>query len=383
MESWAERRTKLIKNSPSAWVEELRPEIMQRIKYYEDYLEKWGIVAQAGVEIEFHAAPHTDEFGSVFLHHVDDVVASTKTIFPNSPYVEDVYHEVASPNKYEIVVGRGKKNVAVKGKENWVDKEYPDNSLTPAVMVRTVEATQVLIDDKKDDYHVAKISLDPTEHGERLYSGQVNMSLWDKKTGKNLFPNYITNEIAESCITSLLESQNSLIAFLTTNINAFKRFDDQGNINLKNKTTFYKNSKSICYGETKDENPSILFRTPADNGNSRTKYSYLENRLPNADTPPCVSMLMTLAGMANGVKKYLKDHGIVTPEEFHESLIEGDYVVHCDSKNRPKYAIPKTQGKALEITEQSDLAKEILGEELHEKFCKEYKHHISNQSIKR
>ena len=207
------------KANPNYWVEEMRPQIMERIKYYEDYLAQWGIIAQTGIEQEFWAETATDANGNEIKHKI----SFYPNFFLDSPYIEkidrDHWTKRDYDNGYELVTGTGR------GKNK---KEYPHPSLEPSVMVRATESANRIIAKKASEpnnkYRTIGIEFDPTNYGRRLYAQQVNISLWNRKNKQPLFDNEGMNHLSELCAQQILEAQNSMVAFYTVNNNAFRRF---------------------------------------------------------------------------------------------------------------------------------------------------------------
>ena len=246
--NWTERSEK---KNPYSFLDELRPQIMARIKHYENFLADWGIIAQTGIEQEFFVVHKKDSNGKS-LHDT----SMRGNYFINSPFIERVGFDHLQDflgnkdftgNCYEVVIGKG--NLVKK-------KEYPKTSLEPQVIVRVTEKTNQIIEDQANDYNIEQISFDPTEHGIRLYAQQVNISLWDKEKRTPLFNEEGVNELSKICIKNILETQNSLVAAYTVNTNAFKRFSCmKGAYNLP---------KMISFGVHKDNNPSLLYRMKDD-----------------------------------------------------------------------------------------------------------------------
>ena len=160
------------RRNPYDWVEELRPEFMKRIKNYEDYLSKWGIIAQTGIEQEFWAVPKVEKERKVDIEQQGVDLG----YFPNSPFIEKIYPDhLTDNNGYEVVVGTG----------NGIRKKpYPHTALEPSVIIRATEGANKLISkkakEKDNPYNAKEIDFDPSNHGSRLYAQQVNISLWDK-----------------------------------------------------------------------------------------------------------------------------------------------------------------------------------------------------------
>ncbi len=215
------------RRNPQAWVEKLRPEFMKRIRHYEDYLAKWGITAQTGIEQEFYVVTKNDKNGNPerpTIRQNSEFPFPYFQHFPNSPFVEKLHKELEHDNSYEIVVGTGYKDR--KGA-----KKYPHPSLEPSVMVRATESAKRLIskEAKKpgNPYNSTDIDFNPIDRGR--YAQQVNISLWDNEENGNkkkrpLFDNHGVNELSECCIKNLLETQNATVALYTVNPNSFQRF---------------------------------------------------------------------------------------------------------------------------------------------------------------
>lgn len=361
---WAEKEEK--RKNPNHWVEELRPQIMERIKRYESFLDKWGIIAQTGIEQEFYVIPKK-------LNHkmnrdiLNGILFDKIPYFPNSPFIEDIKKDHDGENGFEISIGIGNQNR---------QKDYPHQSLKPSTMVIAAEQSNKLICKEaakpNNQYEITGISFDPTNLGKRMWAQQVNISLWNKNTKKPLFNGF--NELSRFCLKNTLDTQNSLVAFLTVNDNCFNRFNAR--------ETFYnQKTKQITFSDFKSKNPSIMLRYRKDNEGIGC-ISYLENRLGNSDMPPSVNMLITLAGVAKGVEEYIKTYNIKSPEELFLHLEKNKKHYNIYNSSLPEYELPTTQAESLKTTESSQLAKEILGETLHKKFISEYKEQCLNLNNK-
>lgn len=380
------------RRNPQAWLEneEMRSKFMKRIRHYETYLAKWGITAQTGIEQEFYVVTKLDENGKPEFPTIRKSSENPMDYFqhfPDSPFIEGLYRE-SHPNSYEIVVGTGYKY-------RKDAKKYPHPSLEPTVIVRATESAKKLISKEAEKpgntYNSTGIDFDPTNHGRRPYAQQINISLWDSKNKQPLFNNNGVNELSSVCIKNMLEAQNASIAFYTVNQNAFKRFAA-----VNPKVGYFKNSLGIRLQKSKYDAPSVLWRDiNACYGGQEGKYGYIENRLGSSDMPPYVNMLITLAGAAEGVREYVEKNNIKSKEELLEKVQSGNKEMNRhgddeeaytkltdeDCKKYPAYELPKTQKEALKTTESSKIAKEILGDDLYDKFIKGYKEHcLSGQA---
>ena len=374
MNYWAEQEEN---KNPNAILEKLYPQIIERIRFYEQFLSDWGIIAQAGIEQEFLAVHAKDSKGET-LHNIN----MRDTYFINSPFIEAVktdhsqdfsISDYMSFNGYEVLVGRG--NLAKK-------KDYPQDSLQPIVIARVSEKTNQIINQQANNYNLTEVSFDPTKQGLRLYSQQICMSLWDKNKKTPLFDEKGMNNLSKICIKNLLEAQNALVILYTINNNSFARFNDK---------ISYLNFKNISFARAKISNPSVLYRMKGDyNQFSETQFGgYIENRLGSSDMSPYVNMLITLSGIANGVKEYIANNNIRSKEDLAEFLKEDEYVVNMPragnnseiesiEKGMPSYKLPKDKNHSLRRTNNNKrLAKEILGDELYKSITKVYQTNIS------
>ena len=197
----------------------------------------------------------------------------------------------------------------------------------------------------------------------------------------------------------MIEAQNALVSLYTISPNVFSRFS-------KCDVSTYTKEKTISFSSRRLFNPSILWR-PADDHISEYRwkmdphninkphkkeyeYGYIEDRLGNSDMPPYVNMLITLAGAAEGVRGYVEKHNIQTASELMQKIASDKDMQNFSYKtvddneqyiesNYPRYYFPRTREKALTTTENSELAKNILGDDLYNKFISGYKEHcLSN-----
>ncbi len=374
-DNWVEKERK--RQSPNHWVEDLRPQIMERIKYYEKFLEKWGLTAQAGIEQEFYPIPKD----GVKIEEAVTLLNATPKKFIDSPYVEKIYHDndyqkdptinKERDDENKLKHGITQPHEGVIGSGNGKNKKtYPHNSLTPSHIVVAAENFNKTIkqypeSQAENPYKLKDISFDEVDETRRLQAQQVSISLWDKNREypKSLFDGF--NEIGRLCTKNLLNTQNAMMAFLTVNDRSFNRFN-------ATEDYYQQRSKRIMIASSKTENPSVLFREK--NGDrGREINTRIENRLGNSDMPPSVNMLITLAGIAKGVEEYITKYNIKTPDELSQHLAENNKYYFDMYADLPKYDLPKTQKESISVIENSTLAQTILGEDLHREFVEKYK----------
>jgi hypothetical protein len=348
------------------WLDQFRESALKRISEYETELEGYGILPQAGIEYEFFAV--SKQYSRPFT------VKEVKASLARSPHIEKFHLERDRDEKvYEASIGRGKD---ARGKR----KAYPHPSFSCTPTVLATEALQKLAHNAPDDLrwgkNLAAVAEDGTPWGDRVRGLHCNISLWAGKLPLFLQYRHNYSMLNLYCARSLLEAQHELIALNTATPHACERFAVEPETVPHN----------ISASTSKWGNNSLVFREDKSYREyCKGNYSaYLENRLSASNIPPWLAMLVTLAGVTEGVRKYRKDHHITTKEDLAAHLEgwkkEGVPVQSLQDVRLPECPLPKDSKEALEITRKSRKARELMGGDFHRDFCREYKLNVGRYS---
>lgn len=340
---------------------------LKRIGEYETFLESCGITPVAGSELEFHlTAQQSPNYRKLW-----DIKE-----FKKSPFVEMLVHDDTISRVGEVVIGKGpESHHATRPKERY-----------PSTIARVTNSARQIIEDGGSKYGM-DITFGEKESGKRIRSLQCNVSLWNSGDKTPLFaaegvlhaPNALTHE----CTESLIQAQQALSATVIPSEAAFRR------LNIKSATF-----SAVIHDKLSDVTALVRKNTqgnPFTEGQSgnrdKTPSYYFEDRLPSSDADPALAMLMTLGGIATGVKNYMKKNGLVddkgnpSPEKmkahinssvFKNALAPENTITISETAKRVYAPIPSHHRQALFELQNSHLAKEILGPELHADFVAAY-----------
>jgi glutamine synthetase len=166
-------------------------------------------------------------------------------------------------------------------------------------------------------------------------SGHIHISLWDAQGERNVFPaNETGAEMSDTMrwfLGGLIAGAQELSLFTASTVNAYKRFAAASWA-----------PTNIVWGR---DNRTCGFRVVGFGDALR-----IENRLPGADSNPYLAFAAVLGSGLTGIEQETEP-----PEEF---LGNGYTATHA-----PK--IPSALYKAIELWEESDLARGVFGERVH------------------
>ena len=200
-----------------------------------------------------------------------------------------------------------------------------------------------------------------------------NMSLADKRTGKNLFksdkdPRGLgLSPLAYSFIAGILRHGRALCAVLAPTVNSYKRLIRRGAM------SYY--SWAPVFNSFGTNNRTNSIRVPMNGGRCESR---------NADSAcnPYLAAALVLAAGLEGVREKL-DPG----EPHHENLYE---LSHAELEKIGVQELPRTLGEAVEAFAADPFVEKILGKELRDEFIKyksaewtEYHHSVSQWEIDR
>lgn len=370
----------------TSWTNQFRASAYQRIMEYESFLESCGITPAAGAELEFHcpAKQNTTQYHRLWAIKE----------FGNSGIVEGLKDDETLPKVGEIVLGRGPKG----------RPEIHPGERAPLTIARATQSARNIIEEGSSQY-----GMDITfgeGNGKRIRSLQNNISLWNRADKIPLFLYHPaglrkstlgTNKLTLECAHSLIEAQEALVALVSTSKASFDRYNRKGNhfaIAIEDKKStptalirYNRHDNPFANGERVIQHASTPYGTPVTS-------LYFEDRLASSDAEPALATLMTFGGIVNGVKSYMKKEGLV---DAHGIPDPGKLKAHLGTEafNAPiavpkdvdpswnyMHTVPRTPQDALQQLQDSALAKDIMGEDFHRKFCAAYEKEMPQETAK-
>ncbi len=187
----------------------------------------------------------------------------------------------------------------------------------------------------------------------------TNMSLYDLKTGKNVFddPNGALglSDEARAFIAGIIEHVKGITLIANPTVNSYKRL--------------VPGYEAPTYISWSTSNRSVLVRVPASRGNG----TRVELRSPDPTCNPYLEMAVCLAAGLDGIKR-----GLTPPEPI-------DYNVFDLSKKELGEAsaasLPATLEEAIKCAEADPLIKEALGEHVYKNFIEGKKREWKEYSV--
>ena len=196
----------------------------------------------------------------------------------------------------------------------------------------------------------------------------VHQSLYDLKTGKNLFhdpsDSYGLSPIARHFIAGLLAHAKGMAAILAPLVNSYKRL-----------VPGYEAPVYLSWGRT---NRSALVRVPRISA-SRPQATRAELRCPDPSCNPYLALAVMLRAGLDGVRNQMP-----LPRPLEEDLY------HVDPRAYQLETLPGSLGDALEALQQDELVCSALGPHVVERFVEaktqewnEYRRYVSAWEIER
>ena len=192
----------------------------------------------------------------------------------------------------------------------------------------------------------------------------TNMSLYDIKTGKNVFddPNgeLGLSKEAFAFIAGILEHVKGLTVFANPTVNSYKRL--------------VPGYEAPSYLTWSTSNRSVLVRIPA----SRGKGTRIELRSPDPTCNPYLEMALCLAAGLDGIKRGL------SPQNPNDENI---YALSKKEKKQIEH-LPTTLKEAIKEAEADPFIKEVLGDHIYSNYIagkkaewNEYRRQVSQWEI--
>lgn len=205
-------------------------------------------------------------------------------------------------------------------------------------------------------------------HGIAGSGMHTNMSLFDLKTGKNIFDDP-SDELglskeAYSFIAGVMKHVKGITAFANPTVNSFKRL--------------VPGYEAPCYIAWSASNRSTLVRIPA----SRGKGTRVELRSPDPTCNPYLEMALCFAAGLEGIKQGLKP---VDPIDFNIFELE-----KSERREAGIESLPSSLIEAVKAAEADPFIKETIGEHAYDAYIigkknewNEYRQQISQWEIDR
>ncbi len=255
----------------------------------------------------------------------------------------------------------------VAGGQHEIDFEY-DDALTTADRAVTLKFTLKAIAQSENLHATFMPKPLLEENGSGMH---VHQSLFDVETGENLFfsedNRYHLSDTARHFLAGQMKYIKELTAVINPTVNSYKRL-----------VPGYEAPVHICWGQ---RNRSALIRIPR-YSEGRESSTRLEIRSPDPSNNPYLAFAVMLSAGLKGIKEKM-----TPPDPVEEDVYEfGDPKL----KELSIGTLPLTLGDALRKFEQSDLARETLGEHLFEEIYRgrkqqwrEYCRHVTNWELDR
>lgn len=186
----------------------------------------------------------------------------------------------------------------------------------------------------------------------------LNLSLADKETGRNVFELKAPtdgstriavedgyDEVAYQFTAGVLEHAGAITAVLAPTVNSYKRLLPRGLMNEISWAPVYR-----AYGYN---NRTLMLRLPV---NRRC----LEVRIADSAANLYLGTALVLAAGLDGIRRQLKPGDPVNIDTYKVS--------EQDLTSTGIHRLPGTLGEAVDEFEASDLAREVLGEEVHRTY---------------
>lgn len=350
---------------------EIQKLALKRIRVLEkEILEKQNMTVRTGIELEFFGHQTNPRMPNRIDPYVHAPAVSKpkkrQENFSKSPFIVATESDgEAEEETFEIVLDSTKRS-----------KNHRSGFYDATVMARAAIATQKLVEKQVPELyrdHIAKFIAHNPMHETAVFATHVNASLWDKT--KNT-PEFKKEEQLHQSQCATLMAQKELLPLTLESTESLERFGKSrcapthfawdeypfySQLNIQQKA---QKLSLLCRGSgTAIPPPSSLRRdefasfeeledTP-DRVIIHHEHTRLENRLAGADADPALAMLISVAGL---------HYGLNHQQEMQEKVAK---------RWRAEPILP-TASDPLKVIlsrfEASDIAKEMLGEELHQKI---------------
>lgn len=214
----------------------------------------------------------------------------------------------------------------------------------------------------------------PKPFNNRTGSGaHYNMSLYDIKTGKNLF---VSADDSRGCslsklgyqfIAGILKHASAICAVIAPTVNSYKRLVARGSMSGFTWAPVY-----ICYG---NNNRTNMLRIPLGGGRVECRAADISSNL-------YLGSAMILAAGLEGIKEGLDPGELHTENMYEYSLAE--------LKEKGIQTLPRTLGDAIAAFATAPLSKAVMGQLMYNTYIdlksqewEEYHHHVSDWEIQR
>lgn len=214
----------------------------------------------------------------------------------------------------------------------------------------------------------------PKPFNNRTGSGaHYNMSLYDIKTGENLFVSAgdprgcSLSKLGYQFIAGILKHASAICAVIAPTVNSYKRLVARGSMSGFTWAPVY-----ICYG---NNNRTNMLRIPLGGGRVECRAADISSNL-------YLGSAMILAAGLEGIKEDL-DPGEPHTENMYEYSL-------AELKEKGIQTLPRTLGDAIAAFATDPLSKAVMGQLMYNTYIdfksqewEEYHNHISNWEIQR
>ena len=317
-----------------------------------------GYVFNVGPEVEYYyfktlEAPEVLDHGGYFdltsLDYASDLRRDTVLALEKMGIPVEYSHHENGPSQHEI------------------DLRYTDAmSMADAVMTYKLVVREIAIE------HGVHASFMPKPLASQPGSGMhVHQSLFDKE-GNNLFFDesdplgYNLSELAKSYIAGILKYAPEFSLITNQYVNSYKRLMGKG--------------ESPAYLSWARTNRSTLLRVPGYRPH-RSDTCRIELRSPDPAANPYLAFAAMLAAGLAGIEEGLTPVDPIEDRNLYRSWSKIE-----SKKELPM--LPSNLGEAIDLFEQSELMKQVLGEHIHSYLVKtkraewiEYLSHVSQWEL--
>ncbi len=297
------------------------------------YAESKGYKMFVGPELEYF----------YFADNTDTVTIDTAGYFDQLTMDESTFlreRSVEALEKLGYEVERGHHEVAPSQQE--INMKYAD-ALTMGDIVMTYK---YIVKEIAHEHGFYATFMPKPIFGENGSGMHVHQSLW--KDGKNIFHDdsdeYGLSKEAKSYVAGILKHMPEIVAVTNQYVNSYKRL-----------VPGYEAPVYLAWGR---RNRSTLIRIPLTRGEANA--ARVELRCPDpAANPYLVFAVMLRAGL-KGIEE-----GYELADAVEDDIFE---MTPAEMQERGIFALPGSLGEAIALAEKSELLKEVLGEQVFEKF---------------
>lgn len=391
---------------------ELQEAAVERIRFFQNELKKYGIYVRTGMELEFAILNENGENipcrfpiknpcaylkeqgieyvsgyrgeGAVFKHGDRTDVSSWITSGDDEPIMIADDPRPSYRTQYELTIGEEGAFGGPKPQNFMPEKiaqttEYLRRKgladmLRDTTMLTAIEPHPQLKEFLKNPtpdfsaHRTYNIALPPYMEVTDCMGLHTNISAFDRN-GKNLFAE--SPELMDHCLQSLVRLQKSSVLANAPTPQSYERYFN-GSISVPKgigsddaKLVIFDDANAVAYASASKRDEWGL---------SADEYR-IENRLPGADADPYVAMATTMAALYDAVKTHVRVKGLLGKAKDDEKTLSTAEKTLFIAKKSPREAseeLPRQFSDIIERYEQSNELKELLGTRLYHAIHHEY-----------